>query len=346
MVDISELVNSRRNLIRELKSVADDFASVERTQLTRPELGELRFIELDEEFQVLSDTARRLHTLRLDDLPGDLARRGLDAFGAVKQRLLHIQAFGVRNFTDYGNNPVDAHRALVEATRVSIKAFYDSIAPVVGFAAGLGMASQAEDVALQAENARQALATALEEAQRNSAAIAELLTLGQENLQQVAIKRHATDFATEALQQQAAGRKWLTATAWLAVATTMFAFANVYSAVFRPSNVDSAVLTQLVVAKVIAFSILISATVWCGRAYRAARHNEIVNRHRQNALASFEAFAAATEDLSTRNTVLVQATQAIFAPQPSGYAESAQDGTSGSSLAELVRAARAFGRPA
>lgn len=345
MVDISELINNRRNLIRELKSIADDFASVEITQLTRPELGELRFTELDEEFRLLAETARRLQQLRLDDLPGELAKRGLDAFEAVKQRFQYIQAFGVRKFSDYGNNPVDAHRSLVDATKISMRAFYDSIAPVIGFAAGLGLASQAEDAVQQTEKARQAVAVALQEAQSNSAAIAALLTLGQENLQQVAIKRHATDFATEARQQQVSAEKWLNATSCLAAATAILAFANVYLSASRPLTLNSAALTQLVVAKVVAFSILISATIWCGRAYRAARHNEIVNRHRQNALASFEAFAAATEDPATRNTVLVQATQAIFAPQPSGYGESAQDGSSGGSLAELVRVVKAIGRP-
>jgi len=73
------------------------------------------------------------------------------------------------------------------------------------------------------------------------------------------------------------------------------------------------------IPKIFIFSILLSAAVWCGKTYRAYRHNAVVNRHRQNALATFEAFAKAASDVETKNAVLLQATQCIFSPQQTGY---------------------------
>jgi DNA phosphorothioation-dependent restriction protein DptG len=58
---------------------------------------------------------------------------------------------------------------------------------------------------------------------------------------------------------------------------------------------------------------------WAAKNYRAHKHNETVNRHRQNALRTFETFAAATEDKTTKDAVLLQTTKAIFEPQTSGY---------------------------
>lgn len=54
--------------------------------------------------------------------------------------------------------------------------------------------------------------------------------------------------------------------------------------------------------------------------YTAEKHLEIVNRHRQNALATFEAFTeAAGENRETRDAVLLAATDAIFDANQSGY---------------------------
>jgi hypothetical protein len=81
---------------------------------------------------------------------------------------------------------------------------------------------------------------------------------------------------------------------------------------------------------------LLSASVWCGKSYRAYRHNAVVNRHRQNALATFEAFAKAASDAETKNAVLLQATQCIFSPQQTGYV-SGEPETAMPQVLEIVR---------
>ena len=54
--------------------------------------------------------------------------------------------------------------------------------------------------------------------------------------------------------------------------------------------------------------------------YTAEKHLEIVNLHRKNALATFDAFAdAAGENRDTRDQVLLASTDAIFDVNQSGY---------------------------
>ena len=54
--------------------------------------------------------------------------------------------------------------------------------------------------------------------------------------------------------------------------------------------------------------------------YTAEKHLQTINRHRQNALATFEAFVeAAGENRETRDAVLLAATDAIFDANQSGY---------------------------
>ena len=54
--------------------------------------------------------------------------------------------------------------------------------------------------------------------------------------------------------------------------------------------------------------------------YAAEKHLEVTNRHRRNALATFDAFAKASEDKPhTQAQVLLAATNAIFDANQSGY---------------------------
>lgn len=76
---------------------------------------------------------------------------------------------------------------------------------------------------------------------------------------------------------------------------------------------------QSLVARVVFVSFLYFFVVWSGRNYAASRHNQIVNRHRRNAMQTFKAFTAATNDPATKEFILRQAVACAFAPQQSGY---------------------------
>jgi hypothetical protein len=69
---------------------------------------------------------------------------------------------------------------------------------------------------------------------------------------------------------------------------------------------------------VIVFSLLLSGMLWVGRIYRAARHNYVVNKHRQNALRTFETFVKSA-DPQIKSAVLLQTTGCIFTAQNTGY---------------------------
>jgi len=86
----------------------------------------------------------------------------------------------------------------------------------------------------------------------------------------------------------------------------------------EPSDAHWSAHARQLGAEILVISLFSYVVVWCAKNFRAARHNAIVNRHRHNALATFERFVAGLADEETKNAVLLQATQAIFAPQPSG----------------------------
>lgn len=128
------------------------------------------------------------------------------------------------------------------------------------------------------------------------------------------------EFDREAKRLAANSRWWLGAVALLAVITVS---AAVFS-FFWPSLPDDAnswKALRHVVAKVSVIAVLFTATIWCGRIYRAVGHQRSINRHRALSLKTFQAFVHATDDLATRDAVLIAATRSIFANVPTGLVD-------------------------
>lgn len=89
--------------------------------------------------------------------------------------------------------------------------------------------------------------------------------------------------------------------------------------------------------RVLLVSVLSFVMVVCVRNYRGARHNEVMNAHRARALATFRNFTEGSEP-AVRQAVTLQAAQAVFAVQPSAYAEPSPVGST--HFAELLAAAK------
>ena len=104
-----------------------------------------------------------------------------------------------------------------------------------------------------------------------------------------------------------------------------------------PDGASWGIVVQFITAKLIVFSILCVALSWVIKSYKANKHNEVLNKHRQNALDIFEAFVNGTSDEQTKNAVLLQAVQSIFAQQNTGYNDSeTETGNAQTKILEFV----------
>jgi len=154
----------------------------------------------------------------------------------------------------------------------------------------------------------------------------------------IGIEKQAEVFKLAAREHADGRRVWLWTTVTLATVTVLGLVANWALAYRFGPPVSSASLVQLTVAKVLVFSFLLSAVVWSGKVYRSHQHNYVINKHRQNALETFQLFARATEDASTKDMVLLQATKCIFAPQPTGFLAGERDAeTASPQILEIIR---------
>lgn len=297
--------------------------------------GALGFEVLRPSIAEIIEAAERVLTLPLDSLPPRLLQALLDAAASVEAQLDAMKAFDVVTVSQGGQNPVQYRQNLITNFDNAEPVFWDRLAPVYGF---LGTQSALQDPERSGSAARAVISQAtyaLAEVSKAQEELAGIVQASRDAAADVGVSRHASHFATEGDIHARAAKAWLGATGFFAAVTLVAVVANLGHALAHSS--DSGFTVQLVLAKVLAFSLLISATVWCGSSYRAHRHNAVVNRHRQNALGSFQAFVSASSDDQTKNAVLLHAAQSIFAPQPSGYMSGEAEPAGPSQLIEIVR---------
>ena len=147
------------------------------------------------------------------------------------------------------------------------------------------------------------------------------------DVQQVAasagVAVHAVHFDEEAKRHEESSHRWFRNTVWLAsgaFALTALAFWHATATIVAT---DQAI--QIAIAKITVLAVVYSCMIWSAKIYRSERHNWIVNRHRCNALRTFETFVSSAGDEHTKNAVLLQATESIFGHQPSGFSDRSHD---------------------
>lgn len=139
----------------------------------------------------------------------------------------------------------------------------------------------------------------------------------REALAESGIGTHARIFKAAAESHERVAGRWLLGAAAMTAATIAWL---VLAPAWLHSNHSGA---QDYAVYFVGNTILLGMAIYCGRVYRAERHNKVVNEHRQNALTTYQAIIDhAGDDQSIRSAIVLQATQTIFAPQPTGHWDS------------------------
>lgn len=152
------------------------------------------------------------------------------------------------------------------------------------------------------------------------------------------VSTHAAHFRDAAGRYEKSKKQWFRG---LAALLPVAAIGTVVWVVFDrpPTDGSLAAAVHAMAGRFFVFGIISYAILWVGRGYRAAAHNQVVNEHRRDALATFQTFGEAASDSATRDIVLTQATQCIFSHRPSGFGQHESDTLPPSHMLELTRGA-------
>ncbi len=154
---------------------------------------------------------------------------------------------------------------------------------------------------------------------------------------ELGVSTYERRFLHEAREHRREAKSWLTGIKWCAFLFLLASGLVLYVEALHPASRDGVVsFFASTTSRLVILSLPSIGLLLCMRNYAASRHNYIVNKHRQNALATFNLFRAAAPDDDTRKTVLTQSMQAIFSPQSSGYLKTASDNQSSTQFIELI----------
>lgn len=151
---------------------------------------------------------------------------------------------------------------------------------------------------------------------------------------EVGVAQHSVHFMEQSEHHRKSSKVWLVATGIIGIVTILFAWFSLH---YVTSSDSTYQIIRFTISRILIISILSYALVWSGKNYSAHKHNEVINKHRQNALSTFETFVKATNDPETKNAVLLQATRSIFTPQRSGYLSKDSEPTSPNQFIEILR---------
>lgn len=156
----------------------------------------------------------------------------------------------------------------------------------------------------------------------------------------VGVSQHAIHFSGEAGIHHKASWWWLGATVVFGMGAAGYALWS-FSGTPEPAEGTSLIGHYLHygIPRILTLSVIFYALSLSVKNYMAHKHNEVINRHRQNALRTFEAFVKAASDNQTKDAVLLRATEAIFSPQGTGYISSDADARVPSTMLEVIRGA-------
>ncbi len=160
----------------------------------------------------------------------------------------------------------------------------------------------------------------------------------QDNANKLGVSKYSSVFKKQAETHKKNSWFWFSGIIGLLLVIIGFAICLLEDCFFKfPDGASWGIIVQFTTAKLIVFSILCVALSWTIKSYKANKHNEVLNKHRQNALDIFEAFVNGTSDEQTKNAVLLQAVQSIFAQQNTGYNDNeSETGNAQTKILEFV----------
>ena len=225
----------------------------------------------------------------------------------------------VKNFNTLQGNAGQRRDEIVANLSAQIDAFYTEAQhwiPYLAYQQG-DVQKHLEDISGAVEQADHILERAKQDTEAKKTEIDEIVVAAREASASAGVAHFSSDFMAEAEKLEKSAEWWLRVTGGLTLITLLIAF--VFLRTEQPSDIYSVIYNTT--TKLIILGMLITATIWCGKIYRALRHQVTTNRHRANSIKTFQAFNKAASDDAARDAVLLETTRAIFGSSPSGYLE-------------------------
>lgn len=219
-------------------------------------------------------------------------------------------------------NPTDVKNSLISQLESQFQSIFNSLFPLISFASirSLDFSQLDREARAAMQSAKDSAALLLSEASESKSSAETIVAEMRAFAAEQGVSKQAVHFKTEAELHAKQAGDWLSRTILAAVGLAVYAVMSLFFHYIPGLQMDTpAGATQVIVSKILIFGVIAYVLFLCARNFMSHKHNEIVNRHRQNALATFTALAEATSDAASSDIVLGHAAACIFSPQETGY---------------------------
>ena len=258
----------------------------------------------------------------------DLSRNDFQQFtNYLREFYEKVKKIG--DFEIIGENPRQVHNSLLREISNSCENVKNALSNTITYVRSRKVDQLEDQVKTTLTDAAEKFNTETEKLQKFDEEVQEKEEKRQESFDQLYIQfqnqltekpisQYKAIFAEQAESHRKSARFWMI---MAVVATAAFGVVFILLSVFLGSGGTQ--LTGILQNLFTKGFLLSPIYVWLNRSIKnhtAQKHLEVINIHRQNALETFDTFAAAAEgNRETRDQVLLAATKAIFDANQSGY---------------------------
>ena len=317
---------AQQEQVEQLRAICGECTAVPVDNLIRNQnWGELSFEELRSELETAFSLCEDLQRLPITVLPEDIVIEATSRAQTLKDAIGEIRGFNIKE-----GNPGERKESISSSVSAAYNEFFKQVQHWIAYLAyshGDWRASM-DEISGNVKQSNDVLNEAKEEIERKQHEIDEVVTATKEAAAEAGVAVFTGDFQKEAKKLQISAYGWLISTGVLAGITLWVARYFFFESSLAAENTFNwASIINQTTTKLIILGTLITATIWCGKIYRALKHQVTINKHRANALKTFQAFAKAASNDTVRDAVLLETTRSIFDPRPSGYLD--QEASSG-----------------
>ncbi len=327
-------LEQQKELSEQIKNKLHQFLTISIDDLTREtQLGQqLSFKKGEQLFIKLIDLFKKVNSVELYEIPYNML------YGFYGQLDHAVSIFDqIKNFNPATNNPVGQRDSLINQLETQYDSYYSTAIPIL--TTGL---LNTNDLSLERAKLNDAIVElekekvkTKKESEKYLDEIKDVLNKARQAAVEVGVAQHNMIFKAEADEHKKLSESWLKWTISVLVAITLVGIGLLF---VTPSDEATHFLIHFTITKVVILTVMFYALAICTRNYKAHKHNSILNKHRQNALNTFETFSkAAGTDLQTKNAVLLEATHTIFSNQKTGYLNADGDSDSPNKIVEIIK---------
>ena len=297
------------------------------------ELGaHLNFREVVSHAAKLIQLYKRLSREAVDDLPDGVAeqlRSQADADFSKLQEILQFEATG--------GSPSEVRQQLIQEIENAYTPAFTGLHPLISY--GSSVTVDVQRVENEARAMIQSVKDQTESITRELSDKRDQANGILEDVRKVAaeqgVSQQAIHFKEESESHAEQSERWKKNTIRLAWGLGIYAFLSLFSHKLPWIGPETTTQTiQFVASKILVFVVISYMLFLSARNFMSHKHNSIVNKHRQNALATFQALVDAAQEEANKDVILTYASACIFSPQDTGYAKS--EGNSSASDRSVV----------